>query len=55
MDPLNSSSIPVMRSPANLMNDGPNSDNLAAAAVQAHPIDRMQRGMNIQLYMKHGM
>lgn len=24
-------------------NDGPNSDNLAAAAVQSHPIDRMQR------------
>ena len=44
MDPLNSSSIPVMRSPVDLMNDGPNSDNLAAAAVQSHPIDRMQRG-----------
>mmetsp|Transcript_3416 Transcript_3416/g.4195 ORF Transcript_3416/g.4195 Transcript_3416/m.4195 type:complete len:144 (-) Transcript_3416:119-550(-) len=43
MDPLNSSSIPVMRSPPNLMYNGPNSDNLAAAAVQAHPIDRMQR------------
>lgn len=44
MDPLNSSSIPVMRSPVDLMNEGPNSDNLAASAMQAHPIDRMQRG-----------
>jgi hypothetical protein len=39
-----SNSIPVMRSPADLMNHGPNSDNLAAAAVQMHPIDRLQRG-----------
>ncbi len=44
MDPLNSSSIPVMRSPIDLMKEGPNSDNLAAGAIQAHPIDRMQRG-----------
>eukprot|EP01083_Nonionella_stella_P213954 771214_1 len=43
MDPLNSTSIPVMRSPADIMNDGLNSDNLAAGAVQSHPIDRMQR------------
>jgi hypothetical protein len=41
---FNSSSIPVMRSPADLMNNGPNSDNLAAGAMHAHPIDRMQRG-----------
>lgn len=34
-----------MRSPADLMHEGPNSDNLAAAAIQMHPIDRMQRGM----------
>ena len=33
-----------MRSPADLMNNGPNSDNLAAGAMHAHPIDRMQRG-----------
>ncbi len=44
MDSLNSASIPIMRSPANLMANGPNSDNLAARAVQTHPIDRMQRG-----------
>ena len=43
MDPL-SSSIPVMRSPADIMAKGPNGDNLAAGAVQAHPVDRMQRG-----------
>lgn len=44
--PSMSNSIPIMRSPADLMNNGPNSDNLAAAAVQMHPIDRMQRGMS---------
>ena len=45
MDPLSSSSsIPVMRSPNDLMANGPNSDNLAAAAIQTHPVDRMQRG-----------
>jgi hypothetical protein len=48
MDPLNSTSIPVMRSPADIMNDGLNSDNLAAGAVQSHPIDRMQRGKQVR-------
>mmetsp|Transcript_5177 Transcript_5177/g.6681 ORF Transcript_5177/g.6681 Transcript_5177/m.6681 type:complete len:144 (+) Transcript_5177:68-499(+) len=43
MDPLNSSSIPIMRSPIDMMQNGPNSDNLAAGAVQTHPIDRMQK------------
>ena len=43
MDP-SSSSIPVMRCPTDLMTKGPNGDNLAAAAIQTHPIDRMQRG-----------
>jgi hypothetical protein len=39
-----SNSIPVMRKPADAMSKGLNSSNLAAAAVQRHPIDRMQRG-----------
>ena len=43
MNSLNSTSIPIMRSPADMMTDGPNCDNLAAGAVQIHPIDRMQR------------
>jgi len=47
MDRFPTSSIPVMRSPADLMSLGPNSDNLAAAAVQAHPIDRMQRSQQV--------
>lgn len=41
---MDSSSIPVMRSPNDLMVNGPNSDNFAASAIQAHPVDRMQRG-----------
>mmetsp|Transcript_14913 Transcript_14913/g.31230 ORF Transcript_14913/g.31230 Transcript_14913/m.31230 type:complete len:98 (+) Transcript_14913:76-369(+) len=38
------SSIPVMRKPSDAMSAGLNSANLASAAVQRHPIDRMQRG-----------
>jgi hypothetical protein len=38
------SSIPVMRKPVDLLSNGLNSNNLASAAVQRHPIDRMQRG-----------
>ncbi|KAL7517250.1 hypothetical protein ACHAWX_002182 [Stephanocyclus meneghinianus] len=38
-----SSSIPVMRKPADAMTTGLNSSNLAASAMQRHPIDRMQR------------
>ena len=37
------SSIPVMRSPADVMSKGPNGANLAATARRAHPVDRMQR------------
>eukprot|EP01083_Nonionella_stella_P126818 384098_1 len=37
------SSIPVMRKPSDAMSTGLNSNNLAAAAMQRHPIDRMQR------------
>ncbi|KAL7437439.1 hypothetical protein ACHAXH_007655 [Discostella pseudostelligera] len=37
------SSIPVMRKPVDLLSNGLNSNNLASAAVQRHPIDRMQR------------
>ncbi len=40
----NTSSIPVMRKPVDLLSNGLNSNNLASAAVQRHPIDRMQRG-----------
>jgi hypothetical protein len=36
--------IPVMRTPANVMVTGLNSDNLASSAVRLHPVDRMQRG-----------
>ena len=36
-------SIPVMSKPANLMEVGPNGNNLAAAARAAHPVDEMQR------------
>jgi hypothetical protein len=38
-----SSSIPVMRHPANQMETGPNGNNLAAAAASNHPIDNLQR------------
>lgn len=36
-------SIPLMNKPANLMELGPNGNNLAAAAQSAHPVDAMQR------------
>ncbi|KAL3803415.1 hypothetical protein ACHAW5_001913 [Stephanodiscus triporus] len=36
-------SIPVMRKPSDAMSNGLNSSNLAALAMQRHPIDRMQR------------
>mmetsp|Transcript_4867 Transcript_4867/g.6940 ORF Transcript_4867/g.6940 Transcript_4867/m.6940 type:complete len:139 (-) Transcript_4867:217-633(-) len=36
-------SIPVMRSPADMMEVGLNGDNLASSAVRRHPVDRMQR------------
>ena len=39
-----SNSIPVMRKPTDAMSAGLNSSNLAASAMQRHPIDRMQRG-----------
>ena len=41
---MDSASIPVMRSPNDIMTCGPNGDNLAAAAIQSHPVDQMQRG-----------
>uniref|UniRef100_A0A7S2S6V2 Proteasome maturation protein n=1 Tax=Eucampia antarctica TaxID=49252 RepID=A0A7S2S6V2_9STRA len=40
---MDSSSIPMMKSPADIMSCGPNGNNLAATAVRSHPIDRMQR------------
>eukprot|EP00979_Chaetoceros_neogracilis_P008923 scaffold2006_cov283-Chaetoceros_neogracile.AAC.7 len=45
---MESSSIPVMRSPNDIMTYGPNGDNLAAAAIQSHPVDRMQRAIQFQ-------
>jgi hypothetical protein len=44
MNSYSESSIPIMRYPNDIMTEGPNSDNLAAAAIQSHPVDRMQRG-----------
>jgi len=38
-----SNSIPIMRKPSDAMTNGLNSSNLAAAAIQRHPIDQMQR------------
>ena len=38
-----SSSIPVMRSPVNQMESGPNGSNLAAQATVKHPVDNIQR------------
>ena len=38
-----SSSIPVMRHPSNLMETGPNGNNLASAATRNHPIQELQR------------
>mmetsp|Transcript_20908 Transcript_20908/g.29057 ORF Transcript_20908/g.29057 Transcript_20908/m.29057 type:complete len:138 (-) Transcript_20908:211-624(-) len=35
--------IPMMKSPANVMEAGPNGNNLASAATRAHPVDQLQR------------
>ena len=45
-------SIPIMRKPVDEMSTGLNSSNLAASAMQRHPIDRMQRGelLKLELY-----
>eukprot|EP00559_Dactyliosolen_fragilissimus_P006991 CAMPEP_0184856050 /NCGR_PEP_ID=MMETSP0580-20130426/1210_1 /TAXON_ID=1118495 /ORGANISM="Dactyliosolen fragilissimus" /LENGTH=144 /DNA_ID=CAMNT_0027350819 /DNA_START=108 /DNA_END=542 /DNA_ORIENTATION=- len=43
MNPTISSSIPVMRQAPDMMAYGPNGQNLASSAVEAHPVDRMQR------------
>mmetsp|Transcript_2146 Transcript_2146/g.3776 ORF Transcript_2146/g.3776 Transcript_2146/m.3776 type:complete len:131 (-) Transcript_2146:37-429(-) len=40
---MSQSSIPLMKKPANLLETGLNGGNLAAAAVQRHPVDEMQR------------
>ena len=50
-------SIPIMRKPVDEMSTGLNSSNLAASAMQRHPIDRMQRGelkFNI-MYLWYGL
>ena len=46
-------SIPIMRKPVDEMSTGLNSSNLAASAMQRHPIDRMQRGelLKLELYI----
>ena len=44
-------SIPIMRKPVDEMSTGLNSSNLAASAMQRHPIDRMQRGELNRNYM----
>lgn len=35
--------IPMMKSPANVMEAGPNGNNLATAASRVHPVDQLQR------------
>lgn len=41
-------SIPVMKKPANMMEVGPNGNNLQAAALQKHPIEVMQKRQAVQ-------
>eukprot|EP00549_Striatella_unipunctata_P024540 CAMPEP_0118694614 /NCGR_PEP_ID=MMETSP0800-20121206/12636_1 /TAXON_ID=210618 ORGANISM="Striatella unipunctata, Strain CCMP2910" /NCGR_SAMPLE_ID=MMETSP0800 /ASSEMBLY_ACC=CAM_ASM_000638 /LENGTH=130 /DNA_ID=CAMNT_0006593129 /DNA_START=101 /DNA_END=496 /DNA_ORIENTATION=+ len=43
MDPTMSSSIPMMNKPYNMMEVGPNGNNLASQSREIHPVDRMQR------------
>uniref|UniRef100_A0A7S1VGR3 Proteasome maturation protein n=1 Tax=Grammatophora oceanica TaxID=210454 RepID=A0A7S1VGR3_9STRA len=43
---MTSSTIPVMSKPANTMQGGPNSNNLATQAQQGHPIQAMQEETN---------
>lgn len=43
MSGVTSSSIPMMRSPANQMEAGPNGSNLAATATRNHVVDDIQR------------
>ena len=40
---MSDNSIPVMDKPVNMMEAGPNGNNLQAAAVKKHPIEMMQR------------
>ena len=47
MDTMNNLAVPIMRCPTDVMRKGPNSDNFQTAAIQAHPIDRLQRGKTI--------
>jgi hypothetical protein len=39
---MSDNSMPVMNQPANMMESGPNGNNLAAAAVQRHPVESLQ-------------
>lgn len=40
---MSDNSIPVMNQPVNMMEAGPNGNNLQAQALQKHPIDQMQQ------------
>jgi hypothetical protein len=40
---MSDNSIPVMNQPVDLMEAGPNGNNLQAAAMRRHPVDELQR------------
>ncbi len=40
---MNDTGLPVMNKPVNMMEAGPNGNNLQAQAMQRHPIDELQR------------
>mmetsp|Transcript_27570 Transcript_27570/g.33484 ORF Transcript_27570/g.33484 Transcript_27570/m.33484 type:complete len:144 (+) Transcript_27570:155-586(+) len=42
-DDVTSPSIPILRSPPNLMTLGPNGGNLASQSLPLHPVDHLQR------------
>jgi hypothetical protein len=40
---MNDNSIPVMNKPVNMMEAGPNGNNLQAQALKRHPVEELQR------------
>jgi hypothetical protein len=40
---MSESSIPVLRKPIDMMEAGPNGNNLQAGALARHPVDELQR------------
>jgi proteasome maturation protein len=40
---MSDAKIPVMRTPANVMDVGPNGTNLSSSAKQRHPVDTLQQ------------